>query len=225
MVAVVEVDLGALGVRLPRGEVAMVIAQPHVDPLVDFVQQEPFTWTDASRQRALEAIDATLAVSLKSPHSADKTHFTVFPECTLPGLEGVDRITAAMQADEWPRETVVIGGVDGLGYPREVLSEHLLCAFDAGRMSNMHSPGISAMNSLCTDRRNINEDTYEVSPAECDVLRAGLYHRGMSDNGRSELAKRFLASLECRRREGGRPNEERRHPDPSDGREWMEVFL
>ncbi len=110
MVAVVEVDLGALGVRLPRGEVAMVIAQPHVV----FVPQEPFTWAPAERERALECIDDTLAVSRSRPHGAEKTHFTVFPECTLPGLEGVDRITAAMQAVDWPTETVVIGGVDGL---------------------------------------------------------------------------------------------------------------
>lgn len=110
MVEAVEVDLGELGVRLPRGEVAMVVAQPHVV----FVPQEPFTWAPAERKRALECIDDTLAVSRSCPHGADKTHFTVFPECTLPGLEGVDRITAAMQAADWPSETVVIGGVDGL---------------------------------------------------------------------------------------------------------------
>lgn len=110
MVAVVEVDLGALGVHLPRGEVAMVIAQPYVV----FVQQEPFTWAPAERQRAIQCIDETLAVSRSCPHGADRTHFTVFPECTVPGLEGIDRITAAMQAAEWPTETVVIGGVDGL---------------------------------------------------------------------------------------------------------------
>lgn len=110
MVAVLEVDLGSLGVGLPRGEVAMVIAQPHVV----FVPQEPFTWVPAEQHRALECIDETLAVSRSCSHGADKTHFTVFPECTLPGLDGVDRITAAMQATEWPTETFVIGGVDGL---------------------------------------------------------------------------------------------------------------
>jgi len=110
MVEVVEVDLDALGVRLPRGEVAMVVAQPYVN----LVAQEPFTWAPAERQRALECIDDVLAVSRRRAHGADKTHFTVFPECTVPGLDGVDRITAAMQAAEWPTETVVIGGVDGL---------------------------------------------------------------------------------------------------------------
>jgi hypothetical protein len=110
MIEAVEVDLGALDVRLPRGEVAMVVAQPYVV----FTHQEPFTWTPAERQRALDCIDDTLVVSRSCPHGADKTHFTVFPECTIPGLEGADRITAAMQLAEWPAETVVIGGLDGL---------------------------------------------------------------------------------------------------------------
>lgn len=110
MVDAIEVDLGALGVRLPFGEVAMVVAQPHVV----FTPREPFTWVAGERQRALECIDDTLAVSLGCPHGAARTHFTIFPECTLPGLEGVDRITTAMQAADWPVETIVIGGVDGL---------------------------------------------------------------------------------------------------------------
>jgi hypothetical protein len=110
MVAVLEVDLGSLGVGIPLGEVAMVIAQPHVV----LTPQEPFEWAPAEQQRALECIDETLAVSRSCPHGAGKTHFTIFPEYTLPGLEGVDRITAAMLAADWPTETVVIGGVDGL---------------------------------------------------------------------------------------------------------------
>ena len=110
MVAVLKVHFASLGVALPRGEVAMVVAQPYVV----LGTQEPFTWVPAEQQRALECIDETLAVSRSCAHGADKTHFTVFPECTLPGLDGVDRITAAMQAGEWPTETVVIGGVDGL---------------------------------------------------------------------------------------------------------------
>ncbi len=92
----------------------MVVAQPFVDIEADFIHEEPFTWTEQSKVRALECIDATLAVSLQAPQGAGKTHFTVFPECMLPGLEGVDRVTQAMQAEAWPVGTVVIGGIDGL---------------------------------------------------------------------------------------------------------------
>lgn len=114
MVSVVEIDLGALGVHFPRGEVAMVVAQPYANIHQDFLHEEPFTWTDAAKGRALQCIDATLTLSLEAPQGLGKTHFTVFPECMLPGLDGVTRVTTAMQAAEWPLETVVIGGVDGL---------------------------------------------------------------------------------------------------------------
>lgn len=110
MVDVVEIDLGKLGVRLPRGEVAMVVAQPYVV----FVTHEPYTWAPEERQRALDCIDETLVLSKVCAHGAEKTHFTIFPECTIPGLAGVDRITEAMKDVDWPIETIIIGGVDGL---------------------------------------------------------------------------------------------------------------
>ncbi|MGE8364240.1 hypothetical protein [Cupriavidus sp.] len=110
LVRVIEIDIGQLGVRLPRGEVGMVIAQPYVD----FVHLEPFPLLPELRDAALAGIDATLAVALKCAHGAERTHFTIFPECTLPGLAGFDRITAAMADGSWPTGTVVIGGLEGL---------------------------------------------------------------------------------------------------------------
>lgn len=107
---VLEVDLGQLGVRLPRGGVGMVIAQPHIE----FTKKEPITCVPENKQQTLEGISATLDVARGRHHRGDKTHFTVFPECSLPGLEGVARVTEAMSQDDWPTDTVVIGGVDGL---------------------------------------------------------------------------------------------------------------
>lgn len=110
MIQVREVNLGQLGVQLPLHGVGMVVAQPYVE----FTAHEPFTWLPAARARALECIDATLAVARSRAHRADKTHFTVFPELSIPGIEGVARIRAAMQQDDWPVGTIVIGGVEGL---------------------------------------------------------------------------------------------------------------
>lgn len=110
MVKVIEVDLGLLGIRFPRGQVGMVIAQPYVK----FTGNEPFTLLPETLQRAFECIDETLAVARRCVHGAEKTHFTIFPECTLPGLEGIERVTEALTQENWPAETVVIGGVDGL---------------------------------------------------------------------------------------------------------------
>lgn len=110
MVRVCEVDLGQLGVQLPLHGVGMVVAQPYVE----FTVQEPFTWLPSQRARALECVDTTLAVARSRAHRADKTHFTVFPELSIPGIEGVARIRVAMQQDDWPVGTIVIGGVEGL---------------------------------------------------------------------------------------------------------------
>lgn len=110
MVRVREVDLGRLGVQLPLHGVGMVVAQPYVE----FTAYEPFTWLPAQRARAFECVDATLAVARSRAHRADKTHFTVFPELSIPGIEGVARINAALQQEDWPVGTIVIGGVEGL---------------------------------------------------------------------------------------------------------------
>lgn len=110
MIRVREIDLGQLGIQLPLHGVGMVLAQPYVE----FTEHEPFTWLPAQRGRALECVDITLAVARSKAHRADKTHFTVFPELSIPGLEGVARIRAAMQQNDWPVGSIVIGGVEGL---------------------------------------------------------------------------------------------------------------
>ena len=110
LIQVIEIDIGQLGVRIPRGEVGMVIAQPYVD----FIHLEPFPLVPAVRAAALAGVDATLALARQCVHGADKTHFTIFPECTLPGLAGFDHIMVTMNDKSWPTGTVVIGGFEGL---------------------------------------------------------------------------------------------------------------
>jgi hypothetical protein len=110
LVNIIEIDIGQLGLRLPRGEVGMVIAQPYVE----LAGQEPFSVKPDKINAAIASIDSTLLVALSCAHQNDKTHFTIFPECTIPGLVGFDHITTAMSADKWPTETFIIGGIDGL---------------------------------------------------------------------------------------------------------------
>ncbi len=88
----------------------MVIAQPYVE----FVSHEPFSIKPENRDAAIASIDATMTIALECAHGAEKTHFTIFPECVLPGLDGFDRITAAMNDRGWPTSTVVLGGLEGL---------------------------------------------------------------------------------------------------------------
>jgi hypothetical protein len=110
MIRTIEVDLGVRGIEFPNTGVGMVVAQP----FVELTQVEPFRCAPASTQTQLGVIARTLEVSRARTHGAEKTHFTVFPEYCIPGLEGISAINAELAAPAWPTGTIVIGGVDGL---------------------------------------------------------------------------------------------------------------
>jgi hypothetical protein len=110
-VKVVEVDLGALGVLLPPAAVGVVLAQPRIE----FTGQEPIVCVPTRKQKLLDDAKRALDVARARHHRADKTHFTVLPECSLPGLHGVAVVEDALAQPDWPTGTIVIGCVDGLG--------------------------------------------------------------------------------------------------------------
>ena len=112
-IAPIDVDLTRLGIQLPRDGTGMVLVQPHLELTPD----EPYRCTDQSRARHLDAIAAGLSVARKRSHDAAKTHFTVFPEYSIPIPEGVELIEQALHQQDWPTETFVIGGIDGLSVP------------------------------------------------------------------------------------------------------------
>src|SRR5438874_45920 len=98
MVAVREIDLTALGVHLPQSRVGMVVLQPFLR-LTEF---EPFKIRAASRPQQLAAIAKTLQVSRARDHGEPVTHFTVFPELTIPAPDGVALIEEALGSADWP---------------------------------------------------------------------------------------------------------------------------
>lgn len=106
----IEVDLSILGVELPRTHTGMVLAQPHLD----LTQHEPYRCTNSSKQRQLQAIQATLEVARTACHEDSKTHFTIFPEYSIPAPEGVELVDDTLRQKTWPAQTIVIGGMDGL---------------------------------------------------------------------------------------------------------------
>jgi len=113
MISISRVDLNERGIVLPHDRVGMVIAQPYLT----LTPQEPFKIVPAREAELFDNLAATLAVSRAAPHQAEKTHFTIFPEYSIPGLDGVDRIDAALADQQWPTGTIVIGGVDALSKP------------------------------------------------------------------------------------------------------------
>jgi hypothetical protein len=113
MVHVEAVDLGARGVSFPSDRVGMVVAQPYVpDALLTTV--EPFKLTAEAAARQLPIVQRTLNVSQERHHGLDKTHFTVFPEYTIPGLAGIQHIDGVLSGADWPTGSVVLGGCDAL---------------------------------------------------------------------------------------------------------------
>lgn len=113
MIHVETVDIAERTLRLPMGRVGMVIAQPHI-PLESLTTTEPFHCTEEAKPQRLAMLTATLTLSLAARHGEPKTHFTVFPEYSIPGLDGISHIEAVLQADNWPPATIVIGGIDAL---------------------------------------------------------------------------------------------------------------
>jgi hypothetical protein len=110
VVHVRTVDLVPRGVVLPRDRVGVVICQPYVV----LGKEEPFRWPEATKAHQLSVITKTLEIACSNPHGLDKTHFTIFPEYSICGLEGVTRVSDTLTTAAWPRQTIVIGGVDGL---------------------------------------------------------------------------------------------------------------
>ena len=88
----------------------MVLSQPHLA----LTAREPFRCTEEAKSRQLNAIAAALQVARDATHGATKTHFTLFPEYSIPAPEGITLIEDTLRRDDWPSQSIVIGGTDGL---------------------------------------------------------------------------------------------------------------
>lgn len=96
-----------IDVTFPSNSVRMLIAQP----FLEFVQplQEPFPLAPECSARLLQAIDNVFEVArLSGPH------FIVFPEFSLPGIEGVQKVFQHLLSAHILSPAVVIAGVSGL---------------------------------------------------------------------------------------------------------------
>lgn len=113
MLHIEPVDLRPFGVILPSDRVGIVMAQPYV-PDSSLSSEEPYRWVEEAKPAQLAVLTETLAVARNKHHGVDKTHFTIFPEYSIPGLNGVEVVETALRCDGWPTSAVVIGGTDGL---------------------------------------------------------------------------------------------------------------
>ena len=96
-----------LGVTLPSTSIRMLLVQPFLE--FETPIQEPFPLSQACEQRLLDAIDAVFERTV-----SHQPHVILFPEFTLPGVPGVQRVIDRLAAPEVDAPTIVIGGVSGL---------------------------------------------------------------------------------------------------------------
>ncbi len=107
MIKVEEIELNF---TLPSDGIGIVIMQP----FVELCNQEPYCWQNDEKDKQIGRIIRTLEIAKQANHGCLKTHFTIFPEYSIPGLEGVLKIQEILRSDSWKDGTIIIGGVDGL---------------------------------------------------------------------------------------------------------------
>ena len=106
-----EVVYQDINLILPSTRVHMVLMQPFV--YFENPYTEPYRWERRKRDAQIAAINRTLGIA-RVLGDGKHAHFTIFPEYSIPGLRGVGTIDEVLRSENWPSDTVVIGGVDGL---------------------------------------------------------------------------------------------------------------
>ncbi|MBE3093655.1 MAG: hypothetical protein IMZ52_01390 [Actinobacteria bacterium] len=98
-----------LKVTIPETE--LCISQ--MQPFVELGTSEPYRWQPDKINKQLARIYRFMEIA-KTFDSNGKSHFTLLPEYSIPGINGIDRINQILSDASWPSDTIVIGGVDGL---------------------------------------------------------------------------------------------------------------
>ncbi len=129
------------------------------------------------------------------------------------------RKSASLLADALLAEVLTRVGVED-----EKRLELGLEALDAGRANHPDMPAYRMLKRMFILQVPLGENQFEVYPKACNPLRLALYRRAKIGGDVGLAARRILASLECGRREGERPSDEPRHPDPGDGLPWTSVL-
>jgi len=106
-----EIKTINLNVTLPADGIGMVFMQPFIELNTG---REPFIWQDDKKEHQIDRIKRTLQISKSAPHGKTKTHFTIFPEYSIPGLSGIQAVQTMIENAEWQNGTFILAGIDGL---------------------------------------------------------------------------------------------------------------
>jgi hypothetical protein len=98
-----------LNISLPSDSVGMVFMQPFTrlsNPIP--------RWEGESIKEQMSSLVRCLNIAGKCDHGCNPTHFTIFPEYSIPGLAGIELVSNIIADSSWKPGTVVMGGVDAL---------------------------------------------------------------------------------------------------------------
>jgi hypothetical protein len=97
-------------------------------------------------------------------------------------------------------------------------------AVDAGRANHINIRAYRMIMDMFRLEVHIGKNQFEIYPRACNPLRQRLYSRAKANGEAANDARQILASLECQRREDGRPLDEPRHPEPEDVLPWTDAL-
>lgn len=108
MIQINEIEIN---ITLPTNGIGMVLMQPYPELNTN---SEPFCWLASKRNDQITRIVRTLNLAKQEDHGCEKTHFTIFPEYSVPGLIGIETIENILKENKWKNGTIIIAGIDGL---------------------------------------------------------------------------------------------------------------
>lgn len=129
MVALQYSDLDLI---LPDSSVGLIF----MHPFLRLSTSEPFKWLAKEKDTQIRRISRCLEIASSAKFATDKIHFTVFPEYSIPGLEGIATVEETLLSKVWQDGTVVIGGIDGLNHQEY----SVLCRADYTHTSEQNKP-------------------------------------------------------------------------------------
>ena len=105
----VNVEQITIDLTLPTDEVSVVAMQPYLELQLD----EPFKLRENLVEDQLSAIRKTLALAQNSFNDRS-AHFTIFPEYSILGLQGIEIINQEISSTNWSNGSVILAGTHGL---------------------------------------------------------------------------------------------------------------
>lgn len=97
-------------VTLPTESVRILSAQPFLEFQLPF--QEPYHVSMQCKSRLSEGLERIIDAA-----KASKPQFVIFPEFSVPGIPGVERLRDALLSGDIASPTIVVGGVTSLSIP------------------------------------------------------------------------------------------------------------